>query len=90
MMAFKGIRSRLTETVNVSESGVLLKLLDGNVINGRERQFVEVPAQDFCYVSLILYIVLHTYCFAFVSLSLLYELMVYFVLPLNCSITVYC
>jgi len=93
MMAFKGIRSRLTETVNVSESGLLLKLLDDNVISGRERQFVEVPAQvlrDFCYVSLIFYIVLHTYFFAFVSLSLLYELIVYFVLPLNCSITVYC
>jgi len=63
MMAFKGIRSRLTETLNVSESGLLLKLLDDNVLNGRERQFVEVTAQvlrDFCYVSLIFYIVLHT------------------------------
>ena len=93
MMAFEGMRRTLTETVNVSESGLLLRLLDDNVISRRESQFVQVPVQvlrDFCYVSLIFYIVLHTYCFAVVSLSLLYELIVYFVLPLNCSITVYC
>jgi len=71
MMAFKGIRSRLTETVNVSEGGLLLKLLDVKVINRRDRQFVEVLAQvllDFCYVSLIFCIVFHTYCFAVVAL----------------------
>jgi len=71
MMAFKGIRSRLTETVNVSESGLLLKLLDVKVINRRDRQFVEVLAQVlryFCYVNLIFCIVFHTYCFAVVSL----------------------
>jgi len=69
MMAFKGIRSKLTETVNVSSSGVLLKLLDKEVIIGQERQVVKVPAQvfrNFCYVSLIFYIVLHAYCFTFV------------------------
>jgi len=92
MMAFKGIRSRLTETLNVSESGLLLKLLDDNVISGRERQSVKVPVQVlryFCYVGLLFYIALHTYCFAFVSLSFSQEFIV-FVLPLNCSITVYC
>ena len=71
MMAFKGIRSRLTETVNVSEGGLLLKLLDVKVINRRDRQFVEVLAQVlryFCYVNLIFCIVFHTYCFAVVSL----------------------
>ena len=71
MMAFKGIRSRLTETLNVSESGLLLKLLDDNVISGRERQSVKVPVQVlryFCYVNLIFCIVFHTYCFAVVSL----------------------
>jgi len=70
MMAFKGIRSKLTETVNVSSSGVLLKLLDKEVIIGQERQVVKVPAQvfrNFCYVSLIFYIVLHAYWFTFVS-----------------------
>jgi len=45
MMAFEGIRSTLTETVNVSESGLLLKLLDDKVINRRERRSVKVPAQ---------------------------------------------
>jgi len=68
MMAFEGIRSTLTETVNVSESGLLLKLLDDNVISRRESQFVEVLAQvlrDFCYVSLIFYIVLHAYLLCF-------------------------
>jgi len=52
MMAFEGIRSTLTETVNVTESGLLLRLLDDKVISGRERQFIEVPGQvlrDFCY-----------------------------------------
>ena len=44
MMAFEGIRSTLTETVNVSESGLLLKLLDDKVINRRERRSVKVPA----------------------------------------------
>jgi len=65
MMAFKGIRSRLTETVNVSEGGLLLKLLDVKVINRRDRQFVEVLAQVlryFCDVNLIFCIVFHTYC----------------------------
>jgi len=92
-MAFKGISSRLTETVNVSSSGLLLILLDREVISDQERQSVKVPAQvlrDFCYVGLVFYIALHAYCFAFVSLSLPHEFVVYFVLPLNCLITVYC
>ena len=70
MMAFDGIRSRLSRTVNVSSSGLLLKLLDKKVISQQERESVKVPAQvlrDFCYVNLIFYIVLHAYCFAFVS-----------------------
>jgi len=69
-MAFDGIICKLTETVNVSESGLLLRLLDDKVISRRESQFVEVPAQvlrDFCYVSLTYYVVFHAYCFAFVS-----------------------
>ena len=80
MMAFKGIRSRLTETVNVSSSGLLLKLLDDDVISRRESQFVKVPAQvlrDFSYVGLIFYIVLHAYCFAFVSLPFSQEFIVF-------------
>jgi len=86
MMAFDGISSTLTETVNVSSSGLLLRLYDDKVISRRESQFVEVPAQvlrDFCYASLIFYIVLHAYCFVFVSLSLLQEFIVYFLLPLK-------
>ena len=86
MMAFEGIRSTLTETVNVSESGLLLKLLDDNVISRRESQFVEVLAQvlrDFCYVSLIFISCFTHICFAFVSLSLLQEFIVYFLLLLK-------
>jgi len=92
MMAFEGIRDELTRKVDVSSRGLLLKLQDRKVIDDQERQRVKVAAQvlrDFCFVGLILYIVLHTYCFAFVSLSLLHEFILYFVLPLNCSITVY-
>jgi len=69
MMAFKGIRSTLIRKVNVSSSGLLRKLLDKEVISDQERQSVKVPAQvfrNFCYVSLIFYIVLHAYCFTFV------------------------
>ena len=57
MMAFKGIRSTLTETLNVSESGLLLKLLD-NVISRRESQFIEVP-DKFCitFVMLVYYFI---------------------------------
>jgi len=54
MMAFDGIRSKLTRRVNVSSSGLLLKLLDGEVISQQERESVKVPAQalrDFRYVG---------------------------------------
>ena len=87
MMAFDGIRSKLTRTVNVSSSGLLLILLDHNVISSREKQFVEVPAQvlrDFFNVSLTFYIVLHAYCFAFVSvIAARVNFIVYFLLPLK-------
>jgi len=54
MMAFKGIRSKLSRRVNVSSSGLLVKLLDGEVISQQERESVKVPAQalrDFRYVG---------------------------------------
>ena len=53
-MAFKGIRSKLSRRVNVSSSGLLVKLLDGEVISQQERESVKVPAQalrDFRYVG---------------------------------------
>jgi len=56
MMAFKGIRSKLTRRVNVSSSGLLVKLLDGEVISQQERESVKVPAQvlrDFCCVGVM-------------------------------------
>jgi len=56
MMAFKGIRSNLSRRVNVSSSGLLVKLLDGEVISQQERESVKVPAQvlrDFRYVGLM-------------------------------------
>jgi len=93
MMALDGIKDELTKRVNVSDSGLLLKLDDRKVISDRERKSVQVPAQvlrDFSYVGLIFYIVLHAYCFAFVSMPLLQEFIVYFVLLLNCSVNVYC
>ena len=93
MMAFEGIRSTLTETVNVTESGLLLKLLDDKVINRRERQFVKV-LHKFCVtvVMLVYYLISRFTHIALISplLSLPQEFIVYFVLPLNCLITVYC
>jgi len=42
MVAFEGIRDELTGKVNVTESGLLLKLLDRKVINDQERHCVKV------------------------------------------------
>jgi len=42
MMAFEGIRDELTRKVDVSSSGLLLKLLDRKVISDQERQRVKV------------------------------------------------